>query len=133
MSRVRAFAVLVALFAAISTAAPPSFAENSPKGRRIHGGFVTGNQYRDMTGIQKKSYVAGLLDGMLLAPAFGGSEERMQWFLVCTQRLGVIKLRGAINTYIRNHAESHDRKSAADMYRAVLGACRASAEKTTRD
>ena len=124
MSRARAITVSIALFAAISTAAPPLFAENSPKGRRIYGGFVTGNQYRDMTGIQKRSYVAGLLDGMLLAPAFGGSEARMQWFLVCTQRLGVIKLRGAINAYIRDHAESHDRKSAADMYRAILAACR---------
>ncbi len=133
MSRARAFTVSIVLIAAVLISAPPLFAENSSKGRLIHGGFVTGNQYRDMTGIQKKSYVAGLLDGMLLAPAFGGSEERMQWFLACTQRLGVIKLRGAINTYIRNHAESHDRKSAADMYRAVLGACRASAEKTTRD
>ena len=115
------------------TPAPPSFAEGSSEGTRIYGGFVTGNQYRDMTGIQKRSYVAGLLDGMLLAPAFGGSEERMQWFLVCTQRIGVIKLRGAINTYIRNHTETHDRKSAADMFRAIRDACRALGKESKRD
>ncbi len=128
MSRARAFAVLIAPFAALLIPASPSFAESSYAGRRIHGGFITGNQYRDMTGIQKRSYVAGLLDGMLLAPAFGGSEDQMQWFLVCTQRLGVIKLRGAINSYIRNHSETHDRKSAADMYHAIQRACRESAK-----
>lgn len=133
MSRARAFAVLIALIAAISALAPPSFAETPSKGTRIHGGFVGGNQYRDMTGIQKRSYVAGLLDGMLLAPAFGGSESRMRWFLVCTQRLGVIELRGAINTYIRNHPESHDRKSAADMFRAIRGACRELETNSKRD
>lgn len=133
MSRARAIAVLITVFAAVWTLAPPLSAESSPKGTRIHGGFVTGNQYRDMTGIQKRSYVAGLLDGMLLAPAFGGSEDRMQWFLTCTDRLGVIELRGAINTYIRNHAQSYDRKSAADMYRAIRGACQALEEDSKQN
>jgi hypothetical protein len=133
MSRARAIAVLIVLIAATMIPAAPLFAETSSTGPRIHGGFVTGNQYRDMTGIQKRSYVAGLLDGMLLAPAFGGSEDRMQWFLVCTRRLGVIKLRGAINTYIRDHDESHYRKSAADMYRAIRAACRSLVTEPKRD
>lgn len=126
---VLSFLLVVALVSALAVGtAGPARAEET-KGVRIHGGFVTGNQYRDMTGIQKRAYVAGLLDGMLLAPAFGGDELRMAWFLACTDRIGVIKLRAAINTYVRENPDSHDKKSAAHMYRAVRGACRALAKQ----
>ncbi len=124
MGPVRAF--LAASIIAVILASPSGAAGEKV---RIHGGFVTGNQFRDMTGLQKKMYVAGLLDGMLLAPAFGGTEARMQWLHACTQRFGVIAMRAAIIEYYRNPAVDGDRKSAVHMYRAIRGACRVLEEK----
>ncbi len=128
MGPVRAFvaASFVASFMAFALASPLGAAGEKV---RIHGGFVTGNQFRDMTGLQKKMYVAGLLDGMLLAPAFGGTEARMQWLHACTERFGVITMRAVIIEYFRNPAIDVDRKSAVHMYRAIRGACRVLEEK----
>ncbi len=114
--------ILAALLAA-ALALRPALAEGEA-GPRIHGGYVTGFQYWDMPGLQKKAYVAGLLDGMLLAPAFGAREPAMRWFLDCTEAIGVIKIRAALIDYIKSHDETLDNKNAAKMYRAIRHACR---------
>src|SRR5690606_35256383 len=56
--------------------------------------------YVSMGGLQKKAFVSGLLEGLLLAPAFGADETRMEWFLSCTTELDRIEMRARINDYV---------------------------------
>ena len=90
---------------------------------RIHGGYVTGKEFLDMTGLQKKYYVSGLLEGMLLAPAFGGQEKSMKWFLECTARLGRKKIRSGIFRYINDRSDLWDNRNPAKMFRAIRQVC----------
>lgn len=95
------------------------------EGIKIPGGFASGREYVDMTGRQKTAYVTGLLDGMLLAPAFGGDLDRMEWFLACTEAVGVPDMRDAINDYIFDNSDRWDFANPAYFYRAIVARCEA--------
>lgn len=120
---------LMGAFLIIALALPGAAAEKSKKGAankssiQIHGGYITGSEYLDMTGLQKKFYVSGLLEGLLLAPAFGGQEKSMKWFLDCTQRLGRTKIRRGIFRYINARTDLWDNRNPAKMFRAIRQVC----------
>lgn len=120
---------LMGAFLMIALALPGAAAEKSEKGAagknsiQIHGGYITGSEYLDMTGLQKKFYVSGLLEGLLLAPAFGGQEKSMKWFLDCTRRLGRKKLRRGIFKYINSRPVLWDNRNPAKMFRAIRQVC----------
>jgi c-di-AMP phosphodiesterase-like protein len=45
----------------------------------IHNGFGTGQDYIKMTSAEKRAYAMGAINGMLLAPMFGASKDKMRW------------------------------------------------------
>ena len=107
--------------------AMPVLAQDS--GVRIMGGYLTGKDFMDMDGLEKRAYVAGLLEGMFLAPAFGAKNEDMDWFLTCTAEVGVEDFRKSIFEYIRTRDDLWANRSPAKMYRAVRELCLAKAKK----
>lgn len=125
-----AVAAVVAGTAVAQDEAPaPEGSEADQSGPTIPGGFTSGRKYVDMTGREKAAYVSGLMDGMLLAPAFGGNVDRMEWFLACTEAVGVSDMRGAINDYMFEHTDDWDTRNPAKYYRAIVGRCRAHFEE----
>lgn len=90
---------------------------------RILGGYVTGREYMDMDGLEKKAYIRGLLDGLLLAPGFGAKEEDMEWFHACTKGLDVADVRKYLYEYIRSRTDLWDNPNAAKSFRAVRDLC----------
>ena len=90
---------------------------------RIMGGYITGREYMDMDGLEKKAYIRGLLDGLLLAPGFGAKEEDMEWFLACTKGLDITEVRKHLYEYIRTRNELWDNPNAAKSFRAVRDLC----------
>lgn len=124
----------LAAWLAVVAIAAPALAEDAGTageegaddgGTKIHGGFTSGREYVDMPGRRKTAYVQGLMDGMLLAPAFGGVEDRMEWFLTCTEAIGVAEMRDAINDYVFEHSDDWRSRNPAKFYRAIAGHCRA--------
>ena len=90
---------------------------------RTDGGYLTNKAYLDLNGLQKRAYVAGLVEGLILAPAFGGSQDRLDVFLACVDRLGWNGVRRAINAELLASSKSwplHDPKSRS---RAILRYC----------
>jgi len=64
------FLVLVAIIPTASSQTvreqvPPASVEATPIS--IHNGFLTGQQFRELQEIQKRSYAEGIIDGMFLA------------------------------------------------------------------
>ena len=51
----------------------------------VRSGFITGQQFRQLSDVQRLHYAIGLLDGALLAPVFGAPRERMTWLETCTK------------------------------------------------
>ncbi len=80
MKRLSIFAIVMALAAPAATGAGAKTI--------IHGGFVSGKAYLDMPALRKIAYVTGLLDGIFLAPVFGGTVARQAWFGLCVDSLG---------------------------------------------
>lgn len=114
----------LAMLASAVAAEQSGVEEQQDDGTKIPGGFTSGRDYVDMPGLQKNAYVAGLMDGMILAPAFGGDVERMEWFLACTDRIGVAEMRDAINDYMFAHSDEWRSRNPAKFYRAIAERCR---------
>lgn len=123
----RRISLAAAILAALSLAAPtaPKAADDeSNDGRiQIHGGYVSGVQYMDMDGLQKKAYISGLLEGMLLAPAFGAPDENMEWFYVCTKEMGLNEIRQLLFEYIKTNYDLWENRNPAKSFRAIYQAC----------
>jgi hypothetical protein len=105
-------------------------AQDVPKGVRIHGGYVSGNEYLDMSAPQREAYAGGLLDGMLLAPSFGAPADRLEWLIGCTTVLSRAELAGRIYDMLFADTKLWDNRNPAKMFRAVVAACRAAASGT---
>lgn len=116
--------LIAALVLAIALAAPAG-AEEQPTDIRIHGGFISGREFMDMDGLQKKYYVAGLIEGMMLAPAFGTPEENMEWFHACTLEINLKEMRRYLFNYILERDDLWPNRNPAKMYRAIRELCQA--------
>jgi len=89
----------------------------------IQDGYISGAEFLDMGGIEKKFYVAGVIEGILLTPAFGAPDERLDWLYACTRRLGLAELRRGLFDYIKVRAELLDNRNPAKLYRALRATC----------
>lgn len=101
-------------------AAPASATAKPP----IHGGFVSGQAYLDMPNLRKIAYVTGLLDGMFLAPVFGGTVARQAWFGLCIDALGRPGIRDILVRHLRADERTWNNRNPAKMYRAIRAGCR---------
>jgi hypothetical protein len=124
MARIIATLVLSLIAAA---GGPAARAQDMPQGVRIHGGYVSGTEYLDMSAPQREAYVAGLLSGARLAPNFGAPPERLEWLIGCTSVLDRAELASRIYDTIFANTRLWDNRNPAKMYRAVVAACREAA------
>ena len=76
-----------------------------------------------MDGLQKKAYVKGLIEGMLLAPAFGAPEENMLWLYDCTNEMDVGEVRKLLFNYIKDRHDLWENRNPAKNFRALSKAC----------
>ena len=128
----RQISLATALLAALALAIPATAraaGDETQDGRiRIQGGYVSGREYLDMDGLTKKAYVSGLIEGMLLAPAFGAPEQDMEWFYTCTNEIGLKDLRKVLYEYIKDDHDLWDNRNPAKAFRAIYQACLAHAQ-----
>lgn len=127
MRQFRLAAVFLKTLAVIATIVAPATLhaadETEKEPVRIQGGYVAGVQYMDMDGLTKKAYVSGLIEGMLLAPAFGAPERNMEWFYVCTQEMGLNEIRKLLFEYIKDNHDLWENQNPAKNFRAIYQAC----------
>jgi len=90
---------------------------------RRDGGYITGREYLDMDGLRKRAYVAGLVEGVLLAPAFGVEAVTIQPFVECVDRLNWQGVRKAINAQLLGDASLWTLRDPASRYRAIIVGC----------
>jgi hypothetical protein len=113
-----------ALLLAAACAAASAWAQDEDSDRiRIHGGYIAGVEYLDMDGLQKKAYVKGLVEGMLLAPAFGAPEESMLWLYDCTNEMDIDEVRKLLFDYIKDRHDLWENRNPAKSFRAISQAC----------
>ncbi len=119
MKRLSTFIIILILAAAGADGAPAGKARTV-----IHGGFVSGKTYLDLPNLRKIAYVTGLLDGMFLAPVFGGTVARQAWFGLCIDTIGRPGIRDILVRRLRDNDRTWNNRNPAKMYRAIRAGCR---------
>jgi len=86
---------LIALIAVINVHATQQTIKISP-------GFFTAKDYLDMSDTEKRAYVTGQMNGMLVAPFFGAPEENLAWLNTCSGKMSDEQLASILSRYIRD-------------------------------
>jgi hypothetical protein len=69
---------------------------------KISPGFFTAKDYLDMSDTEKRAYVTGQINGMLVAPFFGASEDNLTWLKTCSGKMSDEQLASILTRYIRD-------------------------------
>ena len=69
---------------------------------KISPGFFTAKDYLDMSDTEKRAYVTGQINGMLVAPFFGAPEENLAWLKTCSGKMSDEQLSSIVTRYIRD-------------------------------
>lgn len=69
---------------------------------KISPGFFTGKDYLDMSDTEKRAYVTGSINGMLVAPFFGAPDENLNWLKTCTGKMSDEQLAATVTRFVRD-------------------------------
>jgi len=72
----------------------------------IQNGFGTGRDFMNMTEIERRAYAMGIVNGVTLAPLFGGTQEQLAWFDTYTDTKSDREVARIIFDYIANNPQS---------------------------
>ena len=107
---------LLALLAFVSVYANQQTVKISP-------GFFTGKDYLDMTDTEKRAYVTGNVNGMLVAPFFGAPEENLNWLKTCTSKMSDEQLAAILTRFIRDQPNQETNLNVL-TFSAMRASCR---------
>ena len=108
---------LLALIAFVSVYANQQTVKISP-------GFFTGKDYLDMSDTEKRAYVTGEINGMLVAPFFGAPEENLNWLKTCTGKMSDEQVAGIVTRFLRDQPNQMDLNLNVVTFSAIRDACR---------
>ena len=97
MKRLLPLIALIALITFVSVNANQQTVKISP-------GFFTGKDYLDMSDTEKRAYVTGSINGMLVAPFFGAPEDNLNWLKTCTGKMSDEQLAAILTRFVRDQA-----------------------------
>ncbi|HEX6649586.1 MAG TPA: hypothetical protein VF075_08600 [Pyrinomonadaceae bacterium] len=91
---------------------------------KISPGFFTGKDYLDMSDTEKRAYVTGEINGMLVAPFFGAPEENLNWLKTCTGKMSDEQVAGVVTKFLRDQPNQLDLNLNVVTFTAIREACR---------
>lgn len=89
----------------------------------IKNGFLTGEQLLQMSEIEKNSYSMGLINGMLLAPLFGGHKSELFWFENCIRGMTGTQLSAIFTKHLRENPQDWNLTPHISLYNALRKSC----------
>ena len=108
---------LIALVAFISVYANQQTVKISP-------GFFSGKDYLDMSDTEKRAYVTGEINGMLVAPFFGAPEENVAWLKTCSAKTSDEDLAAILSRFIRDQPGQMQTNLNVVTFNALREACK---------
>ena len=91
---------------------------------KISPGFFSGKDYLDMSDTEKRAYVTGEINGMLVAPFFGAPEENLNWLKTCSGQKSDEELAGILARFIRDQPGQMQVNLNVVTFNALRQACR---------
>ena len=108
--------VLIVLIVAINVYANQQTIKISP-------GFFTAKDYLDMSDTERRAYVTGQINGMLVAPFFGATEDKLSWLKSCSSKMSDEQLAAVLTRYISDHPNQQQNLNVV-TFAALREACR---------
>jgi len=91
---------------------------------KISPGFFTGKEYLEMSDTERRAYVTGDINGMLVAPFFGAPEENLNWLKTCTGKMSDEELASIVTKFIHEQPDQMQANLNVVTFNAVREACR---------
>ena len=91
---------------------------------KISPGFFTGKEYLEMSDTERRAYVTGDINGMLVAPFFGAPEENLNWLKTCTGKMSDEELAAIVTKFIHEQPDQMQTNLNVVTFNAVREACR---------
>ena len=107
---------LIALLAVINVYATQQTVKISP-------GFFTAKDYLEMSDTEKRAYVTGQINGMLVAPFFGAPEENLAWLKTCSSKMSDEQLASILTRYARDEPNQQQNLNVV-TFNSLRQACR---------
>src|SRR5689334_6256761 len=107
---------LIALILAINVYANQQTVKISP-------GFFTAKDYLDMSDTEKRAYVTGQINGMLVAPFFGAAEDKLTWLKTCSSKMSDEQLASILTRYVSDQTNQQQNLNVV-TFTALRAACR---------
>lgn len=94
----------------------------------VHHGFVTGNEYRSLTAVQRRAYVAGWVDGVYVSVLFGAPDHTqagapLAAMSQCVVGMSVDQLDAIFSKWLGEHPERWHEPGHILMYLAMDEVC----------
>lgn len=90
----------------------------------ISGGFFTGKDYLEMTDTERRAYVTGAINGMLVAPFFGAPQENLNWLKTCTGKMSDEQLAGVLASYVHDNPSNMQANLNVVTFNAIQQTCK---------
>jgi hypothetical protein len=91
----------------------------------ISTGFVSGNTFRALDDVSKNVYAQGVIDGILVSPAYGAPKKNLAILEKCTEGMTGQQLVVIFNKYLKSNPELWHKSMHTVVYRAMNEACAA--------
>ncbi|HKU72992.1 MAG TPA: hypothetical protein VJR02_03695 [Pyrinomonadaceae bacterium] len=91
---------------------------------KISPGFFSGKDYLDMSDTEKRAYVTGQINGMLVAPFFGAPEENLSWLKTCSSKMSDEDLAAILSRFLRDQPGQMQTNLNVVTFNALREACR---------
>lgn len=91
---------------------------------KISPGFFNGKDYLDMSDTEKRAYVTGEINGMLVAPFFGAPEENLNWLKTCSSKMSDEELAAILSRFIRDQPGQMQTNLNVVTFNALREACK---------
>lgn len=86
-------------------------------------GVGRGYEYIGLPELQRRRYVAGLHDGLLLAPQFGASKAQLSWYVACGSAMSDQQAAFGLERYLLDHREDWQRRVNSLYLEAMKAQC----------
>ena len=90
---------------------------------KISPGFFTAKDYLEMSDTERRAYVTGQINGMLVAPFFGAPEDNLSWLKTCSGKMSDEELASVLARYIREQPNQQQNLNVV-TFTALREACR---------
>lgn len=91
---------------------------------KISPGFFNGKDYLDMSDTEKRAYVTGQINGMLVAPFFGAPEENLNWLKTCSSKMSDEDLAAILSRFLRDQPGQMQANLNVVTFNALREACK---------